>query len=149
VVSVWLTHLGDALSGEGLGEADRVARGLADVGVVQEPVNGRRREGLGHEFVKAGGVQVGRDRDGPFLVCGIDESIEALGGVGSDFEQADVVDHDQVRAQDPGDDSADGVVGAVCPDESAEVLEAEPRDPHAGLDDLLAEGLEEERLPGP
>jgi hypothetical protein len=44
VVVLVLTHRGDALPGEGLGEADRVARGLADVCVVQKPVNGRGRE---------------------------------------------------------------------------------------------------------
>jgi len=40
------------LPGEGLGQADGVAGGLADVGVVQEPVDGRGGEGLGHELVE-------------------------------------------------------------------------------------------------
>ena len=40
------------LSGEGLGEPDGVAGGLADVGVVQESVDGRGGEGLGHELVE-------------------------------------------------------------------------------------------------
>ena len=44
------------LAGEGLGEADAFAAGLAEVGVVQEPVDGRGREGLGHDLVEAGGV---------------------------------------------------------------------------------------------
>jgi hypothetical protein len=39
--------LGDSFPGEDLGEADRVAAGLADVGVVQEPVNGGGGEGFG------------------------------------------------------------------------------------------------------
>jgi hypothetical protein len=60
---------------------------LADVGVVQEPV-----DGLGHELVECGGVQVGADRDGASLVGDVDEAVEAFGGVGSDREQADVVD---------------------------------------------------------
>ena len=66
-----------------------------------------------------------------------------------DRKQADVVDHDQLGPQDPGDGFGDGVVGAVGADEDAEVFEGEPGDPAAGLDDGLAEGFEEERLPGP
>jgi hypothetical protein len=42
---VVLVQLGDSFSGEGLGEADGVAAGLADVGVVQEPVHGGGGEG--------------------------------------------------------------------------------------------------------
>ena len=63
-----------------MGEADAVADGLADVGVVQEPVDGGRGEGFGHQLVERGGVEVGRDRDGSFLVGGVDEPVEALGG---------------------------------------------------------------------
>jgi hypothetical protein len=54
---------------------------LADVRVVQEPVDGRGGQGFGHELVEAGGVQVRGDRYGPFLVGGVDEAVEALGGV--------------------------------------------------------------------
>ena len=49
----------DSFAGGGLGEADAVAGGEHDVCVVQEPVDGRVGDGLGHEFVEAGGVQVG------------------------------------------------------------------------------------------
>ena len=143
-----LTHRCDAFPGEGLGEADRVTRGLADVGVVQEPVNGRSRKGFGHELVEPGRVQVRRHGDGAFLVGGIDEAIETLGGVGPDFEKPDVINHDQIGAEYAGDDTVDGVVGAVRADQGAEVFEAEPRDSHAGFDDLLAEGFEEESLAG-
>lgn len=65
----WLAHRRDAFPGEGLREADRFARGLAGVGVVQKPFNGRGRERIGHEFVKARWMQIRRDRDGTFLVC--------------------------------------------------------------------------------
>ena len=47
-----------SLSGEGLGEPDGVAGGLADVGVMQEPVDGRGGESLGHELVEGGRVQI-------------------------------------------------------------------------------------------
>ena len=49
-----------ALPGGGLGEADAVAGGDDDVGVVEEPVDGGVGDGLGHEFVEPGGVKVAR-----------------------------------------------------------------------------------------
>ena len=48
------------LAGGGLGEADAVAGGHDDVGVVQQPVDGGVGDGLGHEFVEPGGVKVAR-----------------------------------------------------------------------------------------
>jgi len=59
-------------------------------------------------------VQVARYRDRAFLVGGVDEAVEAFGGVLGDREQPDVVDHDQVGAQHSVDGSGDGVVGAVA-----------------------------------
>lgn len=38
---------GHPLSGEGLGESDGLAAGLADVGLVEEPVHGRGGQGIG------------------------------------------------------------------------------------------------------
>ena len=58
--SGWSGQGAHPLSGEGLGEADAVAAGLADVGVVQEPVDGGGGQGLGHQLVEPGGVQVAR-----------------------------------------------------------------------------------------
>jgi hypothetical protein len=40
------------LAGEGLGEANAVAAGLADVGVVQQPVDGGGCQGFGHQLVE-------------------------------------------------------------------------------------------------
>ncbi len=48
-------HWGHAFPSEGLREEDGVARGLADVRVVQEAVNGRCREGFRYELVEAKG----------------------------------------------------------------------------------------------
>ncbi len=45
------------LAGGGLGEADGVAGGEHDVGVVQEPVDRRVGDGLGHQLVEPGGVE--------------------------------------------------------------------------------------------
>ena len=46
------------LAGGGLGEADAVAGGEHDVGVVEQPVDGGVGDGLGHEFVEPGGMKV-------------------------------------------------------------------------------------------
>ena len=56
-----------------LGEPDRVAGGDDDVSVVEQPVDGGGREGLGHQLVERGWVQVRTDRDAAFLVGCIDE----------------------------------------------------------------------------
>ena len=109
-----------SFSGDGLGESDAVAAGLADVGVMHEPVNGGGGQGFGHELVEAGRVEVGADRDGPSFVGGVDDPVEALGGVGSDGQQPDVVDDDEVGPQDAGDGPGDGVVGPVPADEDAD-----------------------------
>ena len=97
-------------------EADAVAGGLADVRVVEQPVDGRGREGLGHELVERGRVQVGGDRDGPFLVGGVDEPVEPFGGILSHRQQADVIHDHKIGPQDPADSFADAVVGAVPAD---------------------------------
>ena len=57
---VWLVQGDHSLSGEGLGQPDAVAGGLADVGVVHEPVNGGGGQGLGHELVESGRVKIAR-----------------------------------------------------------------------------------------
>ena len=89
------------LAGGGLGEADAVAGGEDDVGVVQEPVDGGVGDGLGHEFVEPGRVKIARQGDGAFLVGGVDDAVERFGGLGGDREQAYVVYHDDVGAHDP------------------------------------------------
>src|SRR5206468_5443679 len=70
-------------------------------------------------------------------------------GVGADGEHADVVDHDQVGAGDPGDGAGDGVVGAVAADQRAELVDGEPGHRPAGVDGQLAQRLAEVRLPRP
>lgn len=145
---VVLVQLGDSLSGEGLGEADGVAAGLADVGVVQEPVNGDRGQGFGHELVEACRVQVRADRDGALFVSCVHDPVESFGRVGGHREQADVIDHHELGPQDPGYGAGDAVVGAVGADQGAEIFEPEPCHTHTGFDGLLAEGFEEERFPG-
>ena len=48
----------DSFAGGGLSEADRVAAGHDDVGVVEEPVDERGGDGAGHEFFESGWVQI-------------------------------------------------------------------------------------------
>jgi hypothetical protein len=93
-------------------------------------------------------VEVRGDGDRALLIRGVDEAVEAFGGVGGNGQEPDVIDHDEVRAQDPGDGLGDGVVGAVPAQQDAEVFEGEPGDPQALLDGVLAERLEQEGLPG-
>jgi hypothetical protein len=54
------------------------------VGVVQQPVHGRGGQRLGHELVEAGGVEIGADRHAAAFVGGVDQPVQALGGVGTD-----------------------------------------------------------------
>jgi hypothetical protein len=138
----------DPLSGEGLGESDAVAAGLAEVGVVEEPVDGGGGQGLGHELVESGGVQIRGDRDAAAFVGGIDESVESFGGVGSHGQQPDVINDDEVGAQDPADGLGDRVVSAVTAHQHPEGFEGEPGDVAAGFDGGLAEGFEQEGLAG-
>ena len=53
LVSGWSGQWSDALPGDGLRQAHRLPGGLADVGVVQQPVNGGGGQGFRHQLVKA------------------------------------------------------------------------------------------------
>ena len=66
---------------EGLGKADRVTAGLADVGVVQQPVDGGGGQRFGHQLIEAGRVQIRAERDRALLICCIDDPVEPFGGV--------------------------------------------------------------------
>lgn len=48
------------------------------------------------ELVEAGEVRVGRPGYGAVLVAGVDQPVEAFGGVNRDGQQPDIVDDDQV-----------------------------------------------------
>jgi hypothetical protein len=100
------------------------------------------------EHVRFGRVKVGAHGYASFLVCGVYQAVESFGGVGADREQPDVIDHDEVGAQDPADGFGDRVVGAVAADQHAELFQGEPGDVAAGLDGGLAEGLQQEGLAG-
>ena len=119
------------------------------MGVVEQPVDGGGRQSLGHQLVEAGRVQVRADRDGASFVGGVDQAVEPFGRVRADRQQADIIDDDQVRAQDRADRAGDRVVGAVTMDQDAQPLEREPGHLQAGFDRELAERFEEEGLPGP
>jgi hypothetical protein len=71
-------------------------------------------------------VQIGRDRHRAFLVGGVHQAVEALGGIGGHRQQSNVIDHDQLGAQDAPDRLDQTVVGPVTADEDAQVLEGEP-----------------------
>jgi hypothetical protein len=78
------------LAGHGLGKTHAVAAGLADVGVMQEPVDGGGGQRLGHQFVESSGMKVAQC-DRAFLVGGVDEAVETFGGVDADGQQPNVI----------------------------------------------------------
>ena len=61
-----------------------VSAGLAEVCVVQEPIDGGGRQRLGHELVEPAGVQVRGDRHGFAFVGGFDDALEPFGGISAD-----------------------------------------------------------------
>lgn len=63
-----------------MGEADGVAVGLADVGVVEEPVDGGGGQCFRHQLVEPGRVKVRGEGDGAFLVGGVDDPVEPRRG---------------------------------------------------------------------
>jgi hypothetical protein len=69
------------LSAGGLGEPVAVTLGDDDVSVVHEPVDRGGGQGLGHDLVESGGVEVAGDGDRASFVGGVDQAVEALGGV--------------------------------------------------------------------
>ena len=88
----------DSFPGEGLGEADAVAAGLAEVGVVhQSTVAVARVFGISSSN-PSNRMKVRAHRHAAFLVGDVDQPVEAFGGLGADWQQPDVIDHDQVRA---------------------------------------------------
>jgi hypothetical protein len=54
---------------------------------MEQPVDGGGGQGLGHQFVEAGRVEVGADRHAAPLVGGVDEAEEALGGIPGDRQE--------------------------------------------------------------
>ena len=51
-------HGGESFPCQCLGQAYGLTAGLAEVGVVQQPVHGGGGQGLGHQLIEAGWVQV-------------------------------------------------------------------------------------------
>src|SRR5207247_4834176 len=114
-----------------------------EVRVVEQPVDGGGGEGLGHDGVEPGRVDVAGDRDRAALVGGIDDAVEGLGGVLAGWQHADVIDGDQVAAADPGDGAGDGGVGLGSADRGGEGFQGEPGDPQVLVDRGMGEGLGE------
>ena len=88
---MWLVQGDHSLSGEGLGQPDAVAGGLADVGVVHEPVDGGGGECFGHELVESGRVKIARHGHAAPFVGGVCQAVEPFGGIGADRQQPYVI----------------------------------------------------------
>jgi hypothetical protein len=110
------TRRGPGIAGRSRRRSGRCGRGAGAV------VDGRGGQDLGHKLIKGILVQIRADRDGAFLISGIDQAIEAFGGVLGDGQQPDVIDHGQVCPQDPADGFADGLIGTVAAEQDTEIL---------------------------
>jgi site-specific DNA recombinase len=117
--------------------------GVDEVGVVQQPVDGGGGQGLGHDRVEAGGVNVAGHCQAAAFVGGVGDAVERLGGVLPGGQHADVVDHDQVAAADPGDGPGNRSVGPGPADGGGQRFEGEPGDPQVFVDGGVREGLDE------
>jgi hypothetical protein len=114
-----------------------------DDGVVEEPVEEADGGGVfGEEPAPFFEGPVGSDAEGASFVGGGDEAEEELGGVVVEGREADLVDEDEVGAQDGLDDSADGVVGEAAVEGLDEFGGGEVADAVAGVDCGVAESDE-------
>jgi hypothetical protein len=82
-------------------------------------------------------MQIARQSDRAFLVCGIDDPVETFGGIGADRQQPDVIYADEIGAQDAADRLGDGVIGTVPTHQGAELFEVKPGHVQPGFDGLL------------
>ena len=65
----------------------------------EQPVHAASGQGLGHDGVEAGWVDVAGYGQAALLIGGVDHSIEGLGGVLAAGQHAYVIDHDQSERQ--------------------------------------------------
>ena len=93
-------------------------------------------------------MQVRGDRDRAFLVGGVDDAEHRLGRVDGHGQQADIVDHEQIDADQFRDRPADGVVGAVSAQQLRECLWRVPRDRFAAIDREVPERFDQVAFAG-
>jgi hypothetical protein len=75
-----------------LGQAHGVAAGLAQVRVVQQPVDGRGGQRFRHQLVESARVKVRRDRHRAAFIGGFDNAVKTFGGISADRKKPDVVE---------------------------------------------------------
>jgi hypothetical protein len=106
----------------------RLTLGDDDVGVVEQTVDRSRGEAFREDRVETGRVQVRGEDQRAALVGRIDEAIESLSLFGPGGQQADVVDDDELRADDPLNDLAGRGIDPGSGDRRRQRLEGEPAD---------------------
>ena len=117
------------------------------VAVVQEAVKDRGGgRGVGQELGPALEVDVGGDRDRALFVGGGDEAEQVVGGDAVQGGEAEVVDDDEVVAQQAFDQFADGVVGEAAVERFDQLVGLEEADFVAGGDRGAPERLGEVAL---
>ena len=88
-------------------------------------------------------MDVAGERDRAPFVGGVDDAEQRLGLGRRDRQQADVVDDDQVDADELADRLGDGVVGAMAAQQRRQGLERVPGDGLAPVDREVTERLDE------
>ena len=114
---------------------------------MQEAVQDRGRgRGVWQELGPVLEVDVGGDRDRALFVGGGDEAEQVVGGDAVQGGEAEIVDHDQVVAQQAFDELADGVVGQAAVERFDQLVGGEEADFLAGGDRGAPERLGEVAL---
>src|SRR5664280_1358906 len=117
---------------------------------MEQPVEQTDRRGvLGEELAPVLEGPVGSYAEGPPFVGGSHQTEEHLGPGGVHRSEPDLIDEDQVRFEDLGDDLADRVVGEGSVESLDELGGSEVANPISGIDGLVAERNEEVALARP
>jgi hypothetical protein len=83
---------------------------------------------------RSGQFDVGRDRDRALLIGGGDEAEEVVGGDAIQGGEAEIVDHDEVVAQEPLNEPPDGVVRQAAVERLDQLIGLKEADLLAGGD---------------
>ena len=137
-----------ARAGRRLGQSDAIPRREAHVRVMQEPVDGSGGECFGHELVETGRMHIRADGHRTFLIRRIHQTKESLGGIRTDGQEPDIVNDDQLGAQDGLHRFGHRIVGTVAAHQHSQLLQPEPRHFEAGFNGELTEAFQKERLAG-
>lgn len=113
------------------------------MGVVEQPVHGRGCDRLWHQAVESDRVQVRGDDHRPHLVGGVDHSQEGFCLLLGDRKHPNVVDHDQIAADQLVDRATDRLIDQVPAEKAGERTQSVPDRAYALVDHQVGEGFSE------